>query len=135
MNTQGYQKEMSSLVLNVLFNTISTRNFDMTTTNLIQGWLDILLSMSSKNQQKEQCKLSVKGSTILFTNTCKFLKDNINYGGFEGCELASEMTIIKLELAKNLLKLMLEAKYDDSQTALVCLFKNVNENEASQAEF
>ena len=54
--------------------------------------------------------LSVEGIANLFSNLAIYLRKHLNLGGTDGVELASELTLVRLEIADILLKILLNAE-------------------------
>lgn len=68
------------------------------------------------------CALNVEGAACLFVDIAEYLKKHVNFGGNEGVELASENTLVRLEIADVLLKILLNAECSEGCFALVALF-------------
>ena len=137
VNQGNYQKEFCNAVLNVLFSTIHkaiiSNSYDIITFNLLKGWLDILLTKTTPKPEeyytkpfsKAFCKLNATGAKNLLLNVSTYLKNYLNLGGKEGAEIASELTILKLNLADDMIKLLIHSESTSNILAISELFANI----------
>ena len=140
MNQGNYQREFCGSVLGMIFSfikqnmdlSINMSTFNTISFNLLKGWLDILLTKSTpkpeefftKPFEKAFCKLNMVGAAELFFNSASFLLKHANFGGKEGVQLATETDLMKLNLADDMLKLLITAECKSNQLAMFELFGN-----------
>ena len=60
----------------------------------------------------------------MFINTSEYLNHNLNIGGKEGAEIASENTVVKLNLAFDLLQLLNHSESSSNMLAINELLDN-----------
>ena len=132
---QNYQKELCNAVLQVIFNTLNSfkaDSFEPIAFSLLKGWLDILLTTSSpkpeeyytKPPERAFCKLNAQGAFTLFVNLAKYLWNNLNLGSKDGVQNCSELNIVKLQIASDLLRLLITSESTSSLLAIGELFSN-----------
>lgn len=101
--------------------------------SLLQGWLDILLTKKSpkpedyhtKPIEQAFCKLNNEGTVFLMNNVSAFLVEHINYGGGDGAQLASEMKVLKLRLAEDLMNLLIYSTNSSNAISLGEVFQSI----------
>lgn len=138
INQGSYQKEFSNSILGIIFKFIrenmivgtSFCSFSSISFNLLKGWLDILLTKVTpkpedyynKSFEKAFCKLNTQGALQLLINVSLFLINHVNYGGKEGIQLATESDIMKMNLADDMLKLLIFSESQNNVFAVSELF-------------
>jgi len=131
-----YQKELCNAVLNVTFSTLNSlsqsEQYESIAFSLLRGWLDILISKSSpkpaenynKLPDKVFCKLNAQGASTLFINLGKYLWNSLNLGSRDGAHNSSEFTLLKLQIAEDLLRLLVSSESTSNLLAIGELFAN-----------
>ena len=132
---QTHQKELCNTVISVIFNTLNSLNDDKYGSiafSLLKGWLDILLTKSSpkpienynKLPDKAFCKLNAQGALTLFVNLGSYLWSRLNLGSRDGAQNCSELNLIKLQVAEDLLRLLVSSESSSNLLAISELFAN-----------
>jgi len=118
LNQPEEEKAFGNAILILIFQNIHkifNGAFNPICYNLIKGWMDILLTKSTPKpesyftspMEKAGCKLSLQGANNLLKNTAEYLAKHACLGGKDGVLLSNELTIMKLSLAEDLLKLLI----------------------------
>ena len=131
------QKELCNNVLDVIFRTLheSDKNglYEPIAFSLLKGWLDILLTKQTPKPedfytkvpaQPAFCKLNAQGAQNLLTNLSSYLIENLNLGGRDGVQNCSELNVVRLQIADDLLRLLISCESTASYYSISELFSN-----------
>ena len=147
INQGSFQKEFSNSILSILFGFVnenmrkdspsSLHSFSSISFNLLKGWLDILLTKVTpkpedyytKPLEKAFCRLNPQGVLQLLENVSEFLVNHVNFGGRDGIQLATETDIMKLNLADDMLKLLIFSESQNNVFAVTELFLSAKETQ------
>jgi len=149
INQGSFQKEFSNSILSILFKFINENmrkdstnlhSFSSISFNLLKGWLDILLTkvtpkpeeFYTKPFEKAFCRLNNQGALQLLDNISEFLINHVNFGGRDGIQLATETDIMKLNLADDMLKLLIFSESQNNVFAISELFLSAREAQFSE---
>ena len=131
------QGEASSYILDIVLSII-TKNEEQNLDRpmyyqLIKGWLDILLTMQTPktadyyihaSSQTAACTLNEKGIQSLLIKLPLYLVEHLNIGGHNGANNCSEINVVRLQIANDLLLLLLTSENASSSLSITELFSN-----------
>lgn len=111
------------LLSNFIFETLNhaiTSNADVSNTgfSICQGWLDIMINAKVGRTQDPVAKsifvtMTVEEVAQFFDKATNFLVSALNYGTFEGSAGSTRRTVMKLNLALDLLVIAFNVKLPD----------------------
>jgi hypothetical protein len=135
ISNQSHQKELCQSVLTVAFSTLSSipqDKYEPVIFALVKGWLDILLTKESpkpeaylnKPAEKAYCKLNLSGTLTLMNHMSNYLWTQNNYGSKDGVLNSNELQILKLQIADDLLNLLITSESAFNLLAVSEVFAN-----------